>query len=131
MDSLQEIKVKFLQSKLSVTELAERTGLTRDHLYYLLSDYSKTVNIEDYCKIMAVLNEATPYNCETVTGATLQLISNIHNQINKLSTQVQKANADGKITEQELVLMTVSAEHLLEKATEAINEFKQKLNKGA
>ncbi len=133
MDSLKEIKLKFLkQDKLSVTELAVKTGLTAHRLYYLLGDTAKTIPLEEYILIIKVLDEdsSTPYNCDSITGNTLQLISNITEQITKLSIQVQKATADGKVTEQEILLMKVSVDRLEEKALEAISRFR-KLLKGA
>ncbi|MEM4626438.1 MAG: hypothetical protein QXF70_03380 [Candidatus Bilamarchaeaceae archaeon] len=130
MDSLKEVKTKFLKSNKSVVWLAEKTGLTEHHLRYLLSDYCKGIDVDDYCKIMSVLNQYSPYNCETVTGSTLQLISNITESINILSGQVKMATADNTITEQEKLILTVTLDHMYDTITQSIANFKKTL-KGA
>lgn len=130
MSSLKRVKESFLKSGLNVTELADKSGIAREHLYYLLGDYAKTIDTDEYCKLMVVLSEGTPYNVDTVTGATLQLISDVTEQINKLSLQVQKATADRKLTEQEKLLISVTLDNLYDRATESINDFRKML-KGA
>mgnify|MGYP000862275619 FL=1 len=127
MDSLREIKDKFIKSNQTVVWLHEKTGLSEHHLRYLLSDYCKGIDIDDYCKIMSVLNQLSPYNCETVTGSTLQLISNITESINILSGQVKMATADNTITEQEKLILTVTLDHMYDTITQSIANFKKSL----